>query len=52
MMIEYCNGGNLANEIGLKKRIPEDEAIMILKQIINGIKELHSKKIIHRYLKA
>jgi serine/threonine protein kinase len=33
------------------KKIPEDEAIAILKQIINGIIECHRQKIIHRDLK-
>lgn len=37
MIIEFCNGGTLQSEIDVKKRIPEKEAILILKQIINGI---------------
>jgi serine/threonine protein kinase len=36
-MIEYCNGMNLQKEIELKVRIPENEAILIMKQLINGI---------------
>ena len=52
MVIEYCNGGTLQQQIDTKFKIPEKEAILILKQIINGIAELHSHKIVHRDLKA
>lgn len=51
MVIEYCNGGTLQQEIRNKHRIPEKQAILILKQIINGIAELHSHRIVHRDLK-
>ena len=37
MVLEYCNGGDLQAEINGKLRIPEREAILILKQLINGI---------------
>ena len=37
MVIEYCNGGELQQEIRNKIRIPEGEAILVLKQLINGI---------------
>jgi serine/threonine protein kinase len=37
MMIEYCNGNTLQNYIERKGRIPEKEAILIFKQILNGI---------------
>ena len=33
------------------KKIPEPEAVSILKQIINGVAECHKQKIIHRDLK-
>ena len=35
--MEFCNRGNLEDEIKRRKNIPEREAIPILKQIINGI---------------
>lgn len=34
-----------------KTFLPEKEAIKIIKQIVNGIKELHSLNITHRDLK-
>jgi serine/threonine protein kinase len=37
MMLEYCNGGNLQDYIEKKGRIAEKEAILIFKQILNGI---------------
>lgn len=37
MMIEYCNGKNLQHEIDSKGRIPEAEAILIMRQLINGL---------------
>jgi serine/threonine protein kinase len=37
MIIEFCNGGTLQDEIERKIRIPEKEAVLVLKQIINGI---------------
>lgn len=37
MVIEYCNGGTLAEEIYKKGRLPEKEAIEVLKQIILGV---------------
>ena len=37
MMIEYCNGGTLADTLADKGRIPENEAIDLIKQAIFGI---------------
>ena len=37
MVLEFCNGGELQREIINKYKIPEREAILILKQVINGI---------------
>lgn len=41
MVVEYCNGDTLANQIMSRKKIPESEAIEILKQIILGISVLY-----------
>jgi serine/threonine protein kinase len=37
LIIEYCNGKTLKAEIDERKRIPENEAWVILKHIINGL---------------
>lgn len=41
MVVEYCNGDTLANQIMQRKKIPESEAIEILKQIILGISVIY-----------
>lgn len=52
MVIEYCNGGTLSQEITHRNRIPEKEAVEILKQIILGIADMHKENIVHRDLKT
>ena len=37
IVMEYCNRGDLLQEINKRGRIPEREAVPIIKQIINGI---------------
>ena len=54
---EYCNGGNLNQVIKKKmhlekKAFSEDEAKYIIKNILNGLSNLHSQNIIHRDLKT
>lgn len=51
IVTELCEDGDLRNYIKKKKRLPEVEAIKILKDILNGFKYLHGKEIIHRDLK-
>lgn len=51
MIIEYCNNGSLFDLLSERGRIPEDEAITLLKQVINGVAECHKMNIIHRDLK-
>ena len=50
LVIEYCNGGTLQNF--LEKNNPPSEEIVqfLMKQIIDAIKYLHNKKIVHRDL--
>ena len=49
--MEYCPHGDLEQLIRLQKFIPEDRAIFIMKQVLEGYKALLSKGIIHRDLK-
>lgn len=36
LALEYCNAGDLYRELKKRKRIPEEEAVRILKQLIAG----------------
>lgn len=36
IITEFCNGGDLEHYLEKKKQIPEDEATLFLKQILNG----------------
>jgi len=36
-VLEYCNGKTLEEYLKKKKKIPEEEAVAILRQIINGL---------------
>ena len=53
---EYCNGGNLRiflDEYLKEKKVPFSEEIVqhLMRQIIDAVKYLHGKKIMHRDLK-
>ncbi|CAD8051474.1 unnamed protein product [Paramecium sonneborni] len=48
---EYCNGPDLKQYLAAKKNLEEDEAIKMIKQIANGLKEIVSNNFIHRDLK-
>ena len=48
---EYCNGGTLEDKMRQKKYFSEDEALPILRQIINAFRSLYSDNIIHRDVK-
>ena len=56
LVLEYCNGGSLHNCLNnyiIKngKPFPEDLVRYLMKQILNGVKSLHERGIIHRDLK-
>ena len=51
MVMEYCPHGDLEDLIKLQKYIPEDRAIVIMRQVLEGYKALLAKGIIHRDLK-
>jgi serine/threonine protein kinase len=50
--MEYCNGGDLSQYLNKKKRLIEDEATDMLKQILNGFRGLHEANAMHRDFKA
>jgi len=51
IVLPYCNGGDLSKELQEKKRLNEHDSLSILKQIVNGLKELRKMNIAHRDLK-
>jgi serine/threonine protein kinase len=52
LIINYCNSGDLESHIQKHKYLSEQEAVYFLKQIMNGFRELHKHKIMHRDFKS
>ena len=48
---ELCDKGSLEDVLEKRKKLPEAEAIIIIKQLIRGYKYLHEHSVIHRDLK-
>ena len=52
MVMELLEGGTLADYIKLHPNgLPEEEAIHIFRQILEGYSKIKTKKIVHRDLK-
>jgi len=51
LVINYCNGGDLEEHVKKNNFLGEEESIYFLMQIMNGFKELHKHKIMHRDFK-
>ena len=51
IIMEYINGGNLFSFIKKRRKLSEKTAKFLFKQIIEGIKHIHSKNIVHRDIK-
>ncbi|KAM9426177.1 serine/threonine-protein kinase ULK1 isoform 2-T2 [Pholidichthys leucotaenia] len=51
LVMEYCNGGDLADYLHSKGTLSEDTIRVFLQQITGAMRVLHSKGIIHRDLK-
>lgn len=51
LFLELCPNGTLFDLIVSKKKIPEDEAKYIFKQIVVTLKYIHSQNVIHRDIK-
>ena len=51
IVMDYARGGELSTLLENKKRLTEEKAKIIFKQIYNAVCYIHSKNIIHRDLK-
>jgi len=51
LVMEYCNGGDLADYLNAKGTLSEDTIRMFLRQLAGAMKALVSKDIVHRDLK-
>jgi len=51
LIIDYCNNGDLEKHVEKNKFLGEQESVYFLMQMMNGFKELHKHKIMHRDIK-
>ena len=51
IVYEFCNGGDLRRYLKFFKRFDEKSVQYFMSKILNGLSELHAKKIIHHDLK-
>lgn len=51
LVIQYCNNGDMETHVKKNKCLGEEESVYFLMQIMNGFKELHRHKIMHRDFK-
>ncbi|XP_063222174.1 serine/threonine-protein kinase unc-51 isoform X2 [Bacillus rossius redtenbacheri] len=51
LVMEFCNGGDLADYLGVKGTLSEDTIRLFLVQLAGAMRALHAKGIVHRDLK-
>ena len=51
IIMEYINGGNLFSFVKKRRKLSEKTAKFLFRQIILGIRHIHSKNIVHRDIK-
>ncbi|CAI5937658.1 unnamed protein product [Closterium sp. NIES-65] len=51
IVMEYCEGGELFDEVIRRGRIPEKEAALLFRQIVSAVAFCHARGVMHRDLK-
>ena len=51
IITEYCNGGTLDELLKREKRLPENQAIEVMKDLLHGFREILGHSIVHRDIK-
>ena len=51
LVLDYCRSGDMENHVKKHKGLGEHEAVYLLMQVMNGFRELHKHKIMHRDFK-
>ena len=51
IIMEYISGGNLQSFVKKRRKLSEKTAKILFKQIMDGIKYIHSQNIVHRDIK-
>ena len=51
LVMELCAGGDLLNYVRKRRKLTEDIAKALFKQIVEGLGYIHSKRILHRDIK-
>ena len=50
-VMEVCGGGDLLTYVRRRRKLKEDVARHLFKQIITGLRYCHSKSVLHRDIK-
>ena len=51
LVIDFCNSGDMETHLKKHQFLGEEESVYFLMQVMNGFKELHKHKIMHRDFK-
>lgn len=51
LVIDYCNNGDMESHLKKHQFLGEEESVYFLMQVMNGFRELHKHKIMHRDFK-